>query len=114
MIATGSYLGDGTDGRTIATGLTGTLRMVLVGTPDTQTSLGPAAGPFSPRFYLKSDTMPGLLAWDEFSPGPGPGETLFMSIAGPNFVVNATPYLGGTVPPNQSGVTYHWTAFATP
>ena len=98
QIATGSYVGDGTDGRTIPTGLSGLLRTLDVH----YSATGGAA------LATKNDNMPGTtltyLAGDAASEASGVSGLTF---SGPNFIVDES-----TSGLNTLGATFAWTAWS--
>jgi len=91
MLATGTYVGDSTDDRTINTGLTGTIRHVRVNRCD---------GGGQPLH--KEDTYPGKAVVQEGTCNP---ISNMIAFAGANFVVDAGV--------NAAGHTYYWIAFST-
>jgi hypothetical protein len=105
-IASGSYIGDGTNGRVIETGLTGTVRSVRIWVD--LVDCGNERGLHCVTNHMeKTHSMP---------PGVAQGWGR-VEMSGPNFVVDRLWELfprfdsGG---PNDSGLVYHWVAFADP
>lgn len=94
FIATESYIGDGTVGRVITTGLTGSLKSLSI----VAENLGE---------LVKTDFMAGA----SFFFTAGGSITNGITISGADFVVD---FDSGFSAANDPGVTYYWTAFATP
>jgi len=107
MLATGTYVGDGTDGRVISTGLTGTIRSVELMIRDQSPAYVGNA------LMEKTDTMPGdsyvqAVVSPLFIGLPG----AFGIALGPaaDFTVNASSVSSQS---NLFGIVYHWVAFST-
>lgn len=97
MIATGSYTGDGTNGRVIATGLPGLLKFARV--------VGGLLGGGTPEAIKYAGMSPGFPAGFVLTSGSlfGTGFTL----AGSTFIIDDTG-TGGNL--NAVGVDYYWIA----
>ena len=94
--ATGTYVGDGTDGRLITTGLSGTIRSVVV------------KNRHGGSFAFKDNTMSGAVASE---PG-GSINPVGVTFSGANFLVDFPSAFGIDV--NTVGFPYFWVAFSTP
>ncbi len=103
LVATGSYAGDGRNGRIIETGLAGKLRAVQLWAKEDNANNSHLS------ITDKVDTMAGT----------GCRGTYGLSLNGGNFVVDSTFLLPGSATPygstlNQVGLTYEWVAVASP
>jgi len=97
QIATGTYTGDGTDGRRITTGMSGLIRGVML---------------------QRMNNDAGFWKFDAMSPGPGinvrVGDGVInpnqLTFSGPDFIVDVT----GSIPTgyNALGVDYAWMAWS--
>jgi hypothetical protein len=101
LIATGTYIGDGTNNRLIQTGLTGQVRFVRLWLETTCGGLDLCIAGYGER----SDTMP------EDPPSTKEGITFVES----DFVVDSRleHFPGFSPGRNSAGLTYHWVTFAS-
>lgn len=98
QISTGSYVGDGTDGRIIPTGNSGASKQVVIN------RIGPAAIIGSPTSFAFLKTESDLLdSCAEFATKPLGGITF----SGADFIVDAS---AGNA--NNVGESYNWTAWS--
>lgn len=101
QIATGFYVGDGTNDRVIVTGFTSIKHLQI----DAQEDRG--GGVFSHWTTFKNDQMAGKLAW--FASSGSVGDKLTeIAFVGGNFTVDAGNM---NVAPGANTTTYFWTTF---